>query len=229
MRFYKHIVMDDVSGLADRSNDFANFLTVAREFNFACVYVFYTIYPSRCNWQMIISQRKIFNIFFGSLQTTLVAKILSSYCNRYTYKYIPHRDLWINRLYYYISNSVEKKCLTIETRDVNNLESSEFRTGAKNGKEHVCYGYRNKKDKVSNKFLASRKETSANEIIFSIEKLIGNPNNAENIYYKIDDELKEFDNDRNKFKRLIRGTGTSDIAGTTRKRKVSKKPRFISG
>ena len=124
---------------------------------------------------------------------------------------------------------MEKKCLTTETRDVNNLESSKFRTGAKNGKEHVCYGYRNKKDKVSNKFLASRKETSANEIIFSIEKLIDNPNNAENIYYKIDDELKEFDNDRNKFKRLIRGTGTSDIAGTTGKRKVSKKPRFISG
>ena len=30
-------------------------------------------------------------------------------------------------------------------------------------------------------------------------------------------------------KRLIRGPGTSDIAGTTGKRKVSQKPRFISG
>ena len=122
-----------------------------------------------------------------------------------------------------------KKCLTIDTRDVSNLGPSKFRTGTESGIEQVSYYNRNKKDKVCNKFLAIRKETSANEIIFSIEKLIDNPNNAENIYYKIDDELKEFDNDRNKFKRLIRGTGTSDIAGTTGKRKVSKKPRFISG
>ena len=161
--FCKLFVMDDVSDLADRSNDFANFLTVARKFNFACVCVFYAIYPSRCNLQMIISERKIFNIFLGSLQTTLVAEILSSYCNRCTYKYILHRDLWISRLYYDISNSMEKKCLAIDTRGVNNLESSKFRTDAKSGNEHVCYYYRNKKDKVSNKFLARRKETSAND------------------------------------------------------------------
>ena len=59
---------------------------------------------------------------------------------------------------------------------------------------------RNKKYKVYNKFLAVRKETFANEIIFSIEKLIDHLNNSENIYYEIEDELKEFDNDRNKLK-----------------------------
>ena len=37
----KFIVMDDVSGLADKSDDFANFLTVSRKFNVACVYVFH--------------------------------------------------------------------------------------------------------------------------------------------------------------------------------------------
>ena len=37
----KLIVMDDVSGLADKSDDFANFLTVSRKFNVACVYVFH--------------------------------------------------------------------------------------------------------------------------------------------------------------------------------------------
>ena len=43
------IVMDDVSGLADKSDDFANFLTVSRKFNVACVYVFHTMYPTRSN------------------------------------------------------------------------------------------------------------------------------------------------------------------------------------
>ena len=52
----KLIVMDDVSVLADKSDNFANFLTVSRKFNFTCVYVFHTIYPTRRNWQMILSQ-----------------------------------------------------------------------------------------------------------------------------------------------------------------------------
>ena len=77
--YNKLIVMDDVSGLADKSNNFANFLTVPRKFNFTCVYVFHTIYPTRSNWQMILSQTKIFNIFPGSLQTSCVVEILSSH------------------------------------------------------------------------------------------------------------------------------------------------------
>ena len=91
--FNELIVMDDVSGLADKSNNFANFLTVSRKFNFICVCVFHTMYPTRSNWQMILSQTKIFNIFLGFLQTSSVIKIFSSYCIRYTYEYIPHRDL----------------------------------------------------------------------------------------------------------------------------------------
>ena len=38
----KLIVMDDVSGLADRCEDFSNFLTVSRKYGFSCVYVFHT-------------------------------------------------------------------------------------------------------------------------------------------------------------------------------------------
>ena len=84
--FNKLIVIDDVSGLADKSNDFAKFLTVSRKFKFTWVYVFHTMFPTRSNWQMILSQTKIFNILPGSLQTSSVIKILSSYCNRYTYE-----------------------------------------------------------------------------------------------------------------------------------------------
>ena len=72
--FYKLVVMDDILGLADKSNKFANFLTVSRKFNFTCVYVFHTMYPTRSNWKMILSQTKIFNIFPGSLQTPSVIK-----------------------------------------------------------------------------------------------------------------------------------------------------------
>ena len=65
----KLIVMDGVSGLGDKSDEFANFLTVPRKYGVTCVYIFNTIYPSRQNWQMIMSQSQIFNFF----QTLFIA------------------------------------------------------------------------------------------------------------------------------------------------------------
>ena len=59
----KLIVMDNVSGLAGKSDEFANFLTVSRKYRLTCVYIFLTIYPSRQNWQMIMSQAQTFNFF----------------------------------------------------------------------------------------------------------------------------------------------------------------------
>ena len=70
------IVMDDVWGLDDKSENFAIFLTVSRKFGFTCVYIFHTIYPTRNNWQIILSQTKIFIIFPGSIQASSVVKML---------------------------------------------------------------------------------------------------------------------------------------------------------
>ena len=61
------IVFDDVSGLADKSNKFANFLTVARKYKYNCVYIFHTIYPENITWKTILSQTNIFNIFPASV------------------------------------------------------------------------------------------------------------------------------------------------------------------
>ena len=41
------IVFDDVSGLADNSNKFANFLTVARKYKYNCVYYFIQFIPKK--------------------------------------------------------------------------------------------------------------------------------------------------------------------------------------
>lgn len=70
-------IMDDIQGLADKSENFANFLTVSRKFTY--VYIFHTIYPTRNNWQMILPQTKMFNIFPGSIQGSSEVKILFSY------------------------------------------------------------------------------------------------------------------------------------------------------
>ena len=190
----KLIVLKEVSGLAYKSESFAKFFTVSRKFNFTCVYVFHTPYPTRNCWRMIFSQTKVFNIFPGRLQTSSGIKILSFYCNRYTYEYIPHSDLWLNCLYFEISSSSKKQCLTIDMRHVNDLGPTQFRTGAENDKEQVCYYNCNKKDRAFDHFLSVRIQTSTDAIIFSIVNLIDKSNDYKDIYYKVGDELREFNN-----------------------------------
>ena len=90
--------MGDVSGLADKSNDFSNFLTVSRKLGYVSLYIFHIIYPTRSILQMIFSQTKIFNIFPSSIQLGNIPKILTNNCDRDTINYILARDLWIKRL-----------------------------------------------------------------------------------------------------------------------------------
>ena len=100
------IVMDDILGLAEKSNDFANFLTVSRKFSYICLYIFHIICPTRLIWQMILFQTKIFNIFISTIQSGNILKTLTSNCDRETINYTPPRNLWINRLYMPISNKL---------------------------------------------------------------------------------------------------------------------------
>ena len=82
----KPIVMDKVSGLADKSNDFANFLTLSRKF-------FHIIYLTKLVWKMMLSQTKIFSIFPSIIQLGNIQRILTNHCVRETINYIPVRDL----------------------------------------------------------------------------------------------------------------------------------------
>ena len=69
------ILMDDVVGLADKSEEFSNFLTVSRKYGFSCLYVFHTIYPGRQSWEMMF-QTLIFNFFAGSIHSSRILKTL---------------------------------------------------------------------------------------------------------------------------------------------------------
>ena len=52
------IVIDHISGFADRSDDLANFFTVSRKYGLTCVCIFHTIYPTRQHWQMMLLETK---------------------------------------------------------------------------------------------------------------------------------------------------------------------------
>ena len=69
-------IMGDVSGIADVSKNFSNFLTVSRKFGYNFLYVFHVIVPSSQVWQKIISQTNIFSIFPASVPFNTVSKII---------------------------------------------------------------------------------------------------------------------------------------------------------
>ena len=85
--------MDDVSGVADVSEKFGNFLTVSRKFGYNCIYIFHVIVPASQIWEKIISKTNIFNIFPASVPHNTVAKIIQSNCIFQSKKYVAARSL----------------------------------------------------------------------------------------------------------------------------------------
>ena len=190
----KLIVFDDVSGLADDSKKFASFLTVARKYNYNCVYAFHTIYTEKSNWKTILSQTNIFNIFPASVPISSVKKILELSCIRKTSKYIPQSSLWISRLFIELANKNDKVCLTLDCSNINTDGPGRFRTKADNPETQFCYFNTTNDEQVFNQFISKRinSEKSTNEHLFEIVEVVSKFN--KNIKFNATNKLKELDN-----------------------------------
>ena len=169
------IVLDDVSGVADLSKKFANFLTVSRKCGYNCAYVFHLILSQNQIWQKILSQTNIFNIFPASVWFNSVAKILQANGVLQTKEYVPIRQLWLNRLFTDLANSHEKNCLTIDCGYINQNGPGRFRSHAENPEKQVCYFAKPNEDKFYIIFISRqiKGDEYDNKIYFQIEKLRG--------------------------------------------------------
>ena len=142
-----------------------------------------------------MSQTHIFNFFPGSIHSSRILKTLSLFASRQKNTYLPNQQIWLNRLYFQISNSKEKKCLTIDTREVNQLGPGKFRTSADNGQEQTCYFNRNKSDSHFNSYTAKR--AFPDKLVFSIVK-VNSDFNLINTRLEIEVKTNSFVNDRAK-------------------------------
>ena len=195
----KLIVFDDVSGLADDSKKFASFLTIARKYNYNCVYAFHTIYTEKSNWKTILSQTNIFNIFPASVPISSVKKILELSCIRKTSKYIPQSSLWISRLFIELANKNDKVCLTLDCSNKNKDGPGRFRTKADNPETQFCYFNSSNDEQVFNQFISKR---------------INSEKNQKEHYFEIVEVVSKFDksikfNAVNKLKEINDGAETS--------------------
>ena len=200
------IVFDDVSGLADNSNKFANFLTVARKYKFNCVYIFHTIYPEKATWKTILSQTNIFNIFPASVSLNSVKRILDGSCVRKTTRYIPRSLLWINRLFIELANKSQKVCLTLDCSNTNRDGPSRFRSEADNPDKQVCYFNTPTDEQVYNEFIAQRIKSKElkDEIQFEITDVKSKSN--KNVVFDISSKIEKLVSEN--------GTSSSGISET---------------
>ena len=212
------IVFDDVSGLADNSNKFASFLTVARKYKYNCVYIFHTIYPEKAIWKTILSQTNIFNIFPASVSLNAVKRILEGVCVRKTTKYIPRNSLWINRLFIELANKSQKVCLTLDCSNTNRDGPSRFRSEANNPDKQVCYFNTPTDEQVYNEFIARRIKSKElqDEIQFEITDVKSKSNKS--VVFDVS----------NKIEKLINENDTS-IGGLSEPFKFRTRETFAGG
>ena len=188
----KLTVMGDVSRLADKSNDFASFLTASRNFKYSCVYIFHVIYPEKSIWKLILLQMKILNIFPASVEQSNILKILSAKCIREAVFYLLQNSLWINRLFVNFANKNKKIYHTIDCRGINPNGPGRFRTEADNAEEQTRHFNISKNDKLFNTFLSKRIRNSIlkeTDIYFQIGRVESRSKNNENFDASI--ELKD--------------------------------------
>ena len=143
-----------------------------------------------------MAQTHIFNFFPGSIHNSKILKTLSRFASQHKSSYLPSQSIWINKLYFDISTSKQKQCLTVDTRPINDLRRGKFRIQADNGQKQICYYNRGKSDTHFNSFLAKRKHTSPNNnISFSIVKILSKSNNLDVEYISLlHNELRNFCN-----------------------------------
>ena len=125
---------------------------------------------------MIMAQTHIFNFFPGSIHSGRVLKTLSLFASRQKNTYLPNQQVWLNKLYFQISNSNEKKSITVDTRDVNNLGPGKFRTMAENNTKQICYFNRNNSYSHYSSYLSKR--VNQENLVFSIFKMNFNLNSG---------------------------------------------------
>ena len=224
------IIMDDVSGLADTSSKFANFLTVARKYKYHCLYIFHTIHLEKSIWKTILSQTNILNIFPASVPLTTVKKILEVNCVRQTSKYIPVNSLWMTKLFITLANNKnDKTCLTIDCTSLNTNGLGRYRTEAADSNKHTCYFNKADDDTLYNIFISKRIKEKQNKLLFKIEGL---KTQTDDETYSASSELENLQgnglsNVRNA--EFETGYGNREHSNKFRSKWKWVKPRFLPG
>ena len=142
------VILDDVSGLADRSKSFVTFMMTCKKFGYSLIYLFHETAVSSPRWKDILSQMQIFCIFPSAID--LVFNHLVKFADRLRDRYVSRQQMWLINLV----RSLAKTGYTSFYLDKKLLVSGAARckSHVENPDEQFCYLNLNTSDKHFNTF-----------------------------------------------------------------------------
>ena len=176
-----------------------------------------------------------FLIFPSAVQLGNMSKILTNNCDRETLKYIPKRELWINRLHFGIANKKDYSCLNT---DCGKSGPAKYRPEAGNNVRQTCFFSQKKKDMVSDRFTSHNLEPhNSDSLIFKIELTDKNSIKERHLPYnqllsKGNGNIQVNDDNRSNDRRNFKGKSAENEPDVKRccdrdGAKTRKRPRFL--
>ena len=165
------IVLDDVSGLADKSPSFVTFMTVCRKFGYTLLYVFHETVQSSPRWKDILSQMQIFCVFPSALD--LVINYLMKFVTRSGSGrgYVSRQQMWITNFVRALAKKSGYSCFCVDRRP-HVLGAARYRSQVENPTVQYCYLNSSTSDKLFDTFISRRREQE-DKIEYIIEKQVG--------------------------------------------------------
>ena len=165
------IVLDDFSGLADKSPSFVTFMLVCRKFGYSLLYVFHKRVQSSPRWKDILSQTQIFCVFSSALD--LVINYLMKFVTRSGsgQSYVSRQQMWITNLVSALAKKFGYSCFCVDRRP-HVFGAARYRSQVEKPTVQYCYLNTSTSDKLFDTFTSRRKEQE-DKIEFIIEKQVG--------------------------------------------------------
>ena len=165
------IVLDDVSGLADKSPSFVTFMTVCRKFGYSLLYVFHETVQSSPRWKDILSQTQIFCVFPSTLD--LVINYLMKFVTRSGSGrgYVSRQQMWITNLVRVLAKKSGYSCFCVDKRP-HVFGAARYRSQVENPMVQYCYLNSSTSEKLFDSFTSRRREQE-DKIEFIIKKQVG--------------------------------------------------------
>ena len=109
------IVLDNITGLADKSPSFVKFLTICHKFRYNILYTFHEPAISSSKWREIMSQTQIFCVFSSAMD--LIYNYLTKFVASGTgNRYVSRQQLWLTNLVRNLQKQSGFSCFCLDKR-----------------------------------------------------------------------------------------------------------------
>ena len=201
------VVFDDMTEVADRCKEFANFLTVSRKFAYTCIYLFHGL---KTSWGTMLGQTHIFVFFKRGFTSQADINILRDLAVQNDKDAIcTNRKNWVYQVFMdQVQKGPFESHLLIDTRRLNeDIPPAQYRGQSGNPTNQICYYVNKHNDNDYSTYISKH----IKDDIFKIDSLVGQTKFGDRFALRAKSHLKRIDRNKRKVEILnSRSTDSSD-------------------